>query len=137
MAEHDEELHTAYQIFMACYRPERLVFVDETGCDRNSSARVCGWTAETVLTANQRDFFVRGIRYITSTGVHVTSDVPQRIVYVVLISETQGQQSQRYLPYMLTLPVGAHCQCGAPERPSRVCLFGSSSFTWPDPAGHD
>ena len=44
---------------MAHYHPEQLVFVDETGCDRNTSARVYGW-APSGDRAHRHDFFVSG-----------------------------------------------------------------------------
>ena len=55
--EHNEELHNLYQIYIAeNFRPEQLVFVDESACNRITMRRPMAWS-HVGSYAHQRDFF--------------------------------------------------------------------------------
>jgi hypothetical protein len=51
-------------LHMRQYTPEQLVFADESGYNRFTSRRPYGWAFEGDR-ARRRDFFIRGIKYVT------------------------------------------------------------------------
>ena len=60
--ERNEDRRDEYQILVAeNYLPEQLVFVDEAGCNCNTTKREYGW-APIGSRARQHDYFVRGKR---------------------------------------------------------------------------
>ena len=63
-AEHNEEARAAFRMHMGeNYWTDQLVFVDETGVNRNTSARRYGW-APCGDRARRRDFFIRGTKFV-------------------------------------------------------------------------
>ncbi|KAJ2932941.1 hypothetical protein H1R20_g4170, partial [Candolleomyces eurysporus] len=61
--ERNEELREEYQILIAeNYRPEQLVFVDESACNRNTTKRKFAWSP-IGTRARRHDYFIRGQRY--------------------------------------------------------------------------
>ena len=68
-AERNEEIRAAFRMHMgATYQANQLVFVDETGVNRNTSTRRYGW-ASYGERARRRDFFVRGTKFVGDTLV--------------------------------------------------------------------
>jgi len=62
-AERNEEIRSAFRMHMGTtYQANQLVFVDETGMNRNTSSRRYGW-ARCGNRARRRDFFVRGTKH--------------------------------------------------------------------------
>ncbi|KAJ2913748.1 hypothetical protein MD484_g6667, partial [Candolleomyces efflorescens] len=60
--ERNEELREEYQILIAeNYRPDQLVFVGESACNRNTTKRKFAWSIGT--RARRHDYFIRGQRY--------------------------------------------------------------------------
>jgi hypothetical protein len=60
--ERNEDRCDEYQILVALnYLPEQLVFVDEAGCNRNTTIREYGW-APVGSCARRHDYFVQGKR---------------------------------------------------------------------------
>jgi len=53
---------------MRQYTPEQLVFADESGYNWFTSRRPYGWAFEGER-AWRRDFFIRGIKYVTPQSV--------------------------------------------------------------------
>jgi hypothetical protein len=60
--ERNEDRRDEYQVFVAeNYLPEQLVFVDEAGCNRNTTKRQYGWSP-TGTNARRHEYFVWGKR---------------------------------------------------------------------------
>jgi hypothetical protein len=60
--ERNEACRDEYQVIVAeNYLPKQLVFVDEAGCNRNTTKREYGW-APIGSHARRHDYFIRGKR---------------------------------------------------------------------------
>lgn len=69
--ERNEDKRDQYQIFIAeNFRPDQLVFVDESACNRITTKRPNAWS-QMGVRACRRDYFIRGQRYVENlqTGV--------------------------------------------------------------------
>ncbi len=63
-AERNEFLRAQYRITIGeNYKPEQLVFVDESACDRRTYLRNRAWALEG-LRACRKQYFARGKRYV-------------------------------------------------------------------------
>jgi len=61
--ERNEDTRDRYQIFIAeNFRPEQLVFVDESACNRITTRRSMAWSP-IGMRARRHDYFIRGQRY--------------------------------------------------------------------------
>ena len=59
--EQDEQLRGEYLARIQQYRPDQLVFVDESSCDRRTGRRAYGW-GPLRGRSRRRECFVRGAR---------------------------------------------------------------------------
>lgn len=72
--ERNEDKRNQYQIFIAeNFRPDQLVFVDESACNRITTKRPKAWSP-TGVRARRRDYFIRGQRYVDNFQTEACPD---------------------------------------------------------------